>query len=167
MLYYAEMNSYLGKITLVSDETHLKEVWIEGQKGISIDNCKLEITPILTQAIDWLERYFSNQRPNSKELSILLEGSPFQLFIWEELCNIPYGEVTTYKALAEKAASRFHKKRMSAQAVGGAVGKNPISIIMPCHRVIGSNGALVGYQGGLNLKIQLLKHEGVSLGEIV
>lgn len=83
--------------------------------------------------------------------------------MWELLCEIPYGELTTYGQIARDAAKRLHRESMSAQAVGGAVGHNPISIIIPCHRVVGTGGSLTGYAGGIDKKIWLLKHEGVKM----
>ena len=89
----------------------------------------------------------------------------FQKLVWELLCEIPYGEVTTYGALAKKAAAKLGRSSMSSQAIGGAVGHNPISIIIPCHRVVGSNGSLTGYAGGLDVKRALLKLEGLDLSQ--
>lgn len=167
MLYCTEMNSFVGKITIISDDTYLRFVWIEGQQGFDTKACTFKETPILCKTKEWLKRYFNNQKPDIKELPIWLEGTSFQRFIWDELCKIPYGEVVTYKQLAEAAAKKFHKAKMSAQAVGGAVGRNPISIIIPCHRVIGSNSTLVGYQGGLDMKVKLLKHENIIVGNLL
>ena len=88
------------------------------------------------------------------------QGSEFRQVVWQILCEIPYGQTTTYGAISKEAAKRLGKKSMSAQAVGGAVGHNPISIIIPCHRVVGSDGSLTGYAGGIDKKIKLLQHEG-------
>ena len=110
-----------------------------------------------------MDRYFKGEKPQIFELDVEPSGSDFAKNVWKLLCEIPYGEVTTYGKIAKKVAKIMNKNTMSAQAVGGAVGHNPISIIIPCHRVIGSNGSLTGYAGGIDKKIFLLKHEGVSL----
>ena len=111
----------------------------------------------------WLDQYFAGNKPNISELSMAPIGGVFQKSVWKILCQIPYGEVITYGEIAKKMARIMNKTRMSAQAVGGAVGHNPISIIIPCHRVVGSNGSLTGYAGGLQTKIKLLEIEGVDM----
>lgn len=111
----------------------------------------------------WLDRYFNGEKPKISEIDLSPKGSEFAKKVWEILCKIPYGEVTTYGEIAKKIAKTMNKDKMSAQAVGGAVGHNPISIIIPCHRVVGSNGSLTGYAGGIDKKISLLKHEGVDM----
>ena len=116
--------------------------------------------PVLLQAKGWLDRYFAGQRPDPAELKLAPEGSRFRHQVWELLLHIPYGQVTTYGALAKELALRQGIPSMSAQAVGGAVGHNPISIIIPCHRVVGADGSLTGYAGGLDKKTQLLELEG-------
>lgn len=93
-------------------------------------------------------------------------GSEFRQTVWQALCEIPYGELTTYGELSQKIAARLGKQQMSAQAVGGAVGHNAISIIIPCHRVVGATGSLTGYAGGIDKKLQLLKHEGVNMDRL-
>lgn len=163
MIYTSKIPSPAGNLTLASDGEHLLGVWIDGQKyfGLTLseetqENARL---PIFLQTTDWLNRYFSGERPSISELSLRPAGSQFRQAVWKILCEIPYGEVTTYGAIARKIAADRGLERMSAQAVGGAVGHNPISIIIPCHRVIGSNGSLTGYAGGLDLKEKLLKFE--------
>lgn len=116
----------------------------------------------LIQAVTWLDAYFAGEKPSSKELSINPKGTVFQKLVWNELLKIPYGKTTTYGQIAAKLARQLGKPRMSAQAVGGAVGHNPISIIVPCHRVLGANGALTGYAGGVGRKKWLLAHEGMG-----
>ena len=111
----------------------------------------------------WLDRYFAGGRPSLCELPLAPAGSEFRQGVWSILCEIPYGEVTTYGDIAKKVAARMGNKSMSAQAVGGAVGHNPISIIIPCHRVVGSNGSLTGYAGGIKTKIKLLELEGADM----
>ena len=107
----------------------------------------------------WLE---AGERPESGELKLDPGGGEFRRTVWEELCRIPYGSVTTYGALARTVAARLGRASMSAQAVGGAVGHNPISILIPCHRVVGADGSLTGYAGGIDKKLWLLDHEGVE-----
>lgn len=121
----------------------------------------VDTVPVLRRARDWLDRYFAGEIMLPGELPLAPAGSAFRQAVWEYLCEIPYGEVTTYGEIARKMAARLGRASMSAQAVGGAVGHNPISIIIPCHRVVGANGNLTGYAGGIDRKIQLLKLEGV------
>lgn len=111
----------------------------------------------------WLDQYFAGNKPKISELSMAPIGGVFQKSVWKILCQIPYGEVIIYGEIAKKMARIMNKTWMSAQAVGGAVGHNPISIIIPCHRVVGSNGSLTGYAGGLQTKIKLLEIEGVDM----
>lgn len=117
------------------------------------------LPPILLQTIQWLDRYFAGERPSPGELSLAPMGSPFRQAVWKHLCQIPYGETTTYGAIARAMAAEMGRSSMSAQAVGGAVGHNPISIIIPCHRVLGSDSGLTGYAGGLKVKQWLLELE--------
>ena len=116
--------------------------------------------PCLNEAKEWLDAYFDGERPGIETLSLCPKGNEFRQRVWECLRRIPYGETVTYGELAKKA---FPDRKMSAQAVGGAVGRNPIAIILPCHRVMGAKGALTGYSGGLDAKIWLLRHEGVDI----
>lgn len=140
---------------------------MEGQKyfggtvpGELRPNEELEV---FSRAKDWLDRYFNGKKPEPSELPLAPVGGEFRQTVWELLCEIPYGELTTYGQIAREAAKRLQRESMSAQAVGGAVGHNPISIIIPCHRVVGTGGSLTGYAGGLDKKIWLLKHEGVKM----
>ena len=121
------------------------------------------VDPVTAAAADWLDRYFAGKRPDPSELPLKPEGSPFRQAVWQLLLEIPYGQVTTYGQLAKKMAELMGRQSMSAQAVGGAVGHNLISIIIPCHRVVGTDGSLTGYAGGLEKKIRLLELEGVDL----
>ena len=118
---------------------------------------------ILIKTKKWLDEYFNGKKPEISEFDLAPIGSEFAKNVWEILCEIPYGKVTTYGEIAKKMAKIMHKEKMSAQAVGGAVGHNPISIIIPCHRVVGANGSLTGYAGGIDKKIYLLKHEQVNM----
>lgn len=153
--------SPLGTIFLTADEVGLTGLAFAGQKGFSWEgnsNVRRELSPILDRSVTWLDGYFSGKQPG--ELPPLhLVGTEFQKLVWSELLEIPYGETTSYGALARRVAQRMGKPRMSAQAVGGAVGRNPVSVLVPCHRVVGSNGSLTGYAGGLERKQKLLTLE--------
>ena len=166
MLYSTIYPSPLGVITLAGDGENIVGLWIEGQKYFAAsvkDNIagKPDL-PVFSMAKKWLDAYFAGKKPAVSELPMAPAGSDFRKIVWGILCEIPYGQCTTYGAIAKKAAARMNKKSMSSQAVGGAVGHNPISIIIPCHRVVGSNGSLTGYAGGIGKKIALLQLEGVD-----
>lgn len=128
-----------------------------------IENDNLQV---FKDAKNWLDRYFAKQKPDIKELPLAPIGNEFRQAVWKILCEIPYGEVTTYGEIAKKIAKIMNKSAMSAQAVGGAVGKNPVSIIIPCHRVVGTNGSLTGYAGGIDIKVKLLEHEGADMSKM-
>ena len=160
-------NSPLGGITLACDEERLTGLWFDGQKyfgsGILKDDpmpekAETKKPPVLEQTVKWLDLYFSGQEPDFTP-PLHLIGSEFRLAVWKILLEIPYGQTTTYKELAGRIAEQRGIKSMSAQAVGGAVGHNPISIIVPCHRVLGTDGSLTGYAGGIDKKISLLTLE--------
>ena len=121
---------------------------------------------VFEAARDWLARYFAGEKPMPSELPLCPIGGEFRQRVWSLLCQIPYGETTTYGALARALAAQMGRPSMSSQAVGGAVGHNPISIIIPCHRVVGSGGSLTGYAGGIAAKLRLLEHEGVELSSL-
>lgn len=161
MQYTSKYKSPLGEIVIAADERGLTGLWFVGQKyfGLYLDdeNIEKEI-PLLKDAKKWLDIYFSSKEPDFK-LPLHFTGTDFQNEVWEILYSIPYGKTMTYGEIANILARRKGLKRMSAQAVGGAVGKNEISIIVPCHRVVGSNGSLTGYAGGISKKIELLKIE--------
>ncbi len=165
MLYTMRYESPIGELLLAEMENALVGVWIKGQKyylgTLQGEMQKDADSKILCQTKDWLDRYFKGQRPAIDELVCNPQGSAFRKEVWNILCRIPYGQTMTYGEIARKIASARGKKTMSAQAVGGAVGHNPISIIIPCHRVVGSDGSLTGYAGGLDKKIKLLTLEGV------
>lgn len=167
MLYTTHYNSPIGKLLLAEKDNSLVGVWMEGQKyffGMLRDEMKEDNdSSVLLQAKKWLDRYFAGGKPSIGELPLAPAGSGFRKEVWKILCEIPYGEVTTYGEISQKLANRRGLNRMSAQAVGGAVGHNPLSIIVPCHRVVGANGSLTGYAGGLQKKITLLTHEGVDM----
>ena len=167
MYYSAVCPSPLGMLTLGSDGEHLIGLWLEGQKyfGSTLEprTEMREDLEIFQSAGQWLDAYFSGGKPEISDLSLKPSGSGFRMEVWRILCGIPYGTVTTYGEIAKELAGKKGKKTMSAQAVGGAVGHNPISIIIPCHRVVGADGSLTGYAGGIDKKIQLLKLEGADL----
>ncbi len=170
MYYSIKYPSPAGIITLASDGNSLVGLWIEGQKyhGGTISDAMAENNhlPVFDTTKRWLDRYFSGEKPGISELPLAPAGGEFRQGIWSILCEIPYGEVITYGDIARKMAAKMNRKSMSSQAVGGAVGHNPISIIIPCHRVVGSNGSLTGYAGGLHTKIKLLELEGVDMSRL-
>ena len=167
MYYSTTYESPVGKITLACDGENLAGLWIEGQKyhGETIPEAMTEKDDIPLFAITkkWLDRYFAGKKPAISELPLAPIGGKFRQAVWKILCGIPYGEVATYGGIAKKIAAKMNKEIMSSRAVGGAVGHNPISIIIPCHRVVGSNGSLTGYGGGIKTKIKLLELEGVDI----
>lgn len=156
IFYQQTVHSPLGPLTLVATEKALLGAWFEGQKYElrGFENCAMrrEQTAVLEAAMHWLEAYFSGEElPSLPPLAA--KGTTFQERVWQELLTIPLGQTRTYGQLAQALGSK------SAQAVGGAVGKNPLSIFVPCHRVLGSDGSLTGYAGGLEKKSWLLDHE--------
>ncbi len=167
MKFYTTYPSPLGQLTLAGDGDYLTGLWIEGQKyfGSTLPETaeRLDDLAVFEQTKEWLDRYFSGRRPLPAELPLKPEGSEFRRLVWELLCHIPYGKTAAYKTIAEEAAERMGRKSMSSQAVGGAVGHNPISIIIPCHRVVGTDGSLTGYAGGAEKKLWLLKWEGADV----
>ena len=162
MQYISHYSSPLGTILLAADEIGLTGLWFVGQKYFALyldkEHEEKEL-PVLKQAKTWLDIYFSGREPDFK-VPLHFTGTDFQNEVWEILYSIPYGQTTTYGEIAKRLAASRGLKRMSAQAVGGAVGRNEISIIVPCHRVVGSSGSLTGYAGGIDKKIELLKLEG-------
>lgn len=163
MFYKTYYSSPIGKLLIASDEDNIVGLWIEGQKyylnTLSVEPILNDKVDILVKAKKWLDRYFNLENPDIKELQIAPIGGKFRQRVWRKLCEIPYGEVCTYGTIAKKIAKEMGKKSMSAQAIGGAVGHNQISIIIPCHRVVGTNGNLTGYAGGIDKKMQLLEME--------
>ena len=153
--------SPLGIITMGSNGKQLAGLWFEGQKYFdytSGDRPQHHSLPIFDETRTWLDVYFQGKRPTFTP-PMLLNDTPFRRTVWQLLLTIPYGETTTYKHIALEWARQHGVKSMSSQAVGGAVERNPISIIIPCHRVIGTNGSLTGYAGGLDRKRWLLQLE--------
>lgn len=155
--YIAEYPSPIGNILLEADNTGLTALRFTDAPPLMQT---IGDVPILSEVRRWLDIYFSRQVPDFLP-SIHLSGSSFQMTVWNLLLQIPYGQTTTYGAIAQTIADQRSIPRMSAQAVGGAVGRNPISILVPCHRVIGADGSLTGYGGGLDKKTALLQLEGI------
>lgn len=167
MQYITHYRSPLGGITISSDGTSLTGLWFDGQKyfvsTLGADYKEKDL-PIFTKTKRWLDIYFSGREPDFTP-SLSLNGSAFRMAVWQILQSIPYGQTITYGDIAKQLAAQTGKTKMSAQAVGGAVGHNPISIIVPCHRVVGTGGSLTGYAGGIDKKVQLLELEGIDTTE--
>lgn len=170
MYYSAVYDSPIGRLTLCAFENKIAGLWMDGQKyfGASIPEKMIEKSdyPVFDRARAWLDSYFSGQQPKITDLPLSPIGGDFRQGVWQILCEIPYGQVITYGDIAKKMAARLGLETMSGQAVGGAVGHNPISIIIPCHRVVGTNGSLTGFAGGVQTKIKLLEHEGVDTSRL-
>lgn len=154
MMYYSCYESPVGFLRLESDGENLTGLYFTEESAFP----SAEI-PLFAAVKNWLDVYFAGS-PREPDFPIRLTGTAFQLQVWEILRSIPFGETLTYGDIAREMAMQTGKIRMSAQAVGQAVGRNPVSIIIPCHRVIGAGGKLTGYAAGLEKKILLLKHEG-------
>lgn len=169
MIYTTTYNSLVGNLLIAAKDNKLIGLWIENQKyylsSFKEEMSEREDVEVLTKTKKWLDRYFNREKPDINELDIKLIGSEFRKNVWEILKTIPYGEVITYNDIAKKIAKQKGISKMSAQAIGGAVGHNPISIIVPCHRVFGTNGSLTGYAGGIEKKIQLLELEGIDMSK--
>ena len=165
MIYTSKYTSPLGGILLAADEVGLRGLWFDGQKYFARDlpdeRTERE-TPVLSEAKRWLDLYFDGQEPDFLP-PLHPVGTPFRQAVWEILLRIPYGKTVTYGEISKQLAEKMGLERMSAQAVGGAVGHNKISIIIPCHRVVGSNGSLTGYAGGIDRKIKLLELEHADM----
>lgn len=171
-LYKMKYSSPVGTLTLLSDRDALLSLKFEKERYPFIipEDCQLTVLPAcvkdgekclpvpLRQAVRWLDCYFSGQEPDFLP-PVRLEGSQFRRRVWEELLKIPYGATVTYGSIAKQLARETGRPHMSAQAVGGAVGHNPIGIIIPCHRVVGADGSLTGFGGGLEVKRGLLELE--------
>ena len=157
-------DSPLGRIRMAADEIGLTGLWFEGSKYDRLPNEYLEQeTEILLEGKRWLDQYFCVQKPDFLP-PLHPKGSAFQMTVWDILLRIPYGKTISYGKIAQKIAEKRGISRMSAQAVGGAVGRNPIAIIISCHRVVGADGSLTGYAGGLDKKIKLLELEHSAIG---
>lgn len=157
----------IGTLTLASDGERISHCWFEHDRNWDADAAKTYVRkddlPVFDIACHWLRRYFAGERPDSSELPLGLSGTPFRMAVWGQLLRIPYGQTVTYGELAERVESQTGR-RTSARAVGGAVRHNPICVIVPCHRVVGSGGSLTGFAGGIEVKARLLAAEGVKMG---
>lgn len=168
MLYYKKLASPLGEITLRSNGEALTGLWFVDDKHYGakdIAGAALADLELFMQAEAWLAEYFAGREPKVS-VPLKLQGSEFQMQVWRLLQDIPYGRLVTYGDVAKKIAAQKGVARMSAQAVGGAVGHNPLCIIVPCHRVVGDNGSLTGYGGGMWRKVRLLELEKVDMSKL-
>ena len=161
MIYTVHYTSPLGGITLASDGMALTGLYFDGERDFpDLSAAHKKDLPVFGEVMRWLDLYFAGKEPDFMP-PLAPVGTTFQQAVWEILKTIPYGGTTTYGAIA-KRLEKSTGKRMSAQAVGGAVGRNPISLLIPCHRVIGADGSLTGYAGGLDKKEYLLGLEGTT-----
>lgn len=165
MQYICQDRSPIGNMLLAADEIGLTGLWFEGQKYFALyldkEHEEKEI-PLFEKVKQWLAIYFSGKEPDFS-VPLHFTGTDFQNKVWKILCTIPYGQTMTYGEIARQIAAEKGLPHMSAQAVGGAVGHNKISILVPCHRVVGTNGSLTGYAGGIEKKVKLLKLENVDM----
>lgn len=166
MMYTCTYKSPLGNILIAADDIGLTGLWFEEQKyfahGIDLSDSEEKENNILKETTKWLDLYFKGENPPfTPKLHPM--GSEFRKQVWGILLTIPYGQTVTYGEIAAKLAAPMGLSHMSAQAVGGAVGHNRISIIIPCHRVVGTNGSLTGYAGGIDKKISLLELEKTDM----
>lgn len=159
MQYTAHYASPLGAVTLASDGTSLVGLWFDGQKYFAAtldDEHKQKSLPVFEEARRWLDLYFSGREPDFLP-PLAPKATPFRKKVWDVLLSIPYGKTMTYGEIAARIG-----KKSAAHAVGGAVAHNPISLLIPCHRVVGTSGSLTGYAGGIDKKVKLLELEGVA-----
>ena len=168
MEYIHHYDSPLGGITIASDGKAITGLWFDGQKyfadTLDKDFEEKEL-PVFDQTDQWLNIYFSGNAPGFTP-SLKMKTTPFRKAVWEIMLTIPFGQTMTYGMIADRIAKQKGLSRMSAQAVGGAVGHNAISLIIPCHRVVGANGSLTGYAGGLDRKVKLLSLERVDMSAL-
>lgn len=168
MQYTTTYSSPIGGMLLAADDIGLTGLWFDGEKfyakSLDAEHEEKEV-PVFRAVKRWLDCYFSGKNPGALP-PLHMIGSPFQLTVWRILQQISYGETITYGEIAKQVAAKRGLERMSAQAVGGAVGHNEISVIVPCHRVVGSNGSLTGYAGGVDKKVKLLSLEGVDMSRL-
>ena len=161
MQYIGHYRSPVGGIFMAADNVGLTGLWLDGQKyfarSLEKEREEREI-PLFEEVKRWLDLYFSGKRPDFT-VPLHYAGTEFQREVWGILCAIPYGQTVTYGEIARQIAAKRGIKSMSAQAVGGAVGHSPISIIVPCHRVVGADGSMTGYAGGIDIKVKLLSLE--------
>lgn len=163
MYFQSSYQSPLGKMTLVTSERGLHGLWFANQthfgKGFDLLEIPQVETPIHVKVCQWLTTYFKGEMPELEPAIFLPIGTPYRQRVWRQLSQIPYGETVSYQWIAEQLNKEPLAKKTAARAVGGAVGHNPISLFIPCHRVVGSNGAITGYAGGIERKQALLDLE--------
>lgn len=159
-MYYSCYPSPLGKLILLSDGKALTALQPAEGMLLAEDWILRQDMPVFSAAGNWLADYFSGEFPDPRSLPLAPAGTKFQQEVWDLLLDIPFGGTRTYGDIAREITRRHGGRTMSAQAVGGAVGRNPIAILIPCHRILGARGALTGYSWGLDKKIWLLNHEG-------
>lgn len=168
MFYYSEYSSPFAELTMASDGSSVCGLWLKGQKyfgdTVAEEMVREDEAGGLPQLREWLDAYFAGTPLPPSTVPLAPFGSSFRQAVWAKLLEIPYGELTTYGAIAKQL--KAERGKASALAVGGAVGHNPISIIIPCHRVVGAGGNLTGYAGGLDKKVWLLEHEGVDMSKL-
>lgn len=165
MIFIQHYDSPLGGILLAANETGLTGLWFDGQKFFARDLPAERVeqnTPALSEVKRWLDIYFTGKEPDFMP-PLHPIGSAFRRSVWDILLRIPYGQTSTYGEIARQLAEKQGRPRIAAQAVGGAVGHNKISIIIPCHRVVGTNGSLTGYAGGIDKKVKLLEWEHTDM----
>lgn len=168
MQYINHYQSPLGSITMASNGNAITGLWFDGQKYFpnNLQHAQNKNLPVFAETKRWLDIYFSGTKPDFTP-PLYLIGTPFRMAVWQILRDIPYGTTITYGYIAQLLAAQKGTAKISAQAVGGAVGHNPISIIVPCHRVIGANDSLTGYAGGIDKKIKLLQYEGIDTSKFL
>ncbi len=161
MRHIGKYHSPLGEITMAGEGNALTGLWFEGQKYFGSARCgewEEGMLPVLERTAEWLDLYFEGKIPDFMP-EIEFRDTPFRMAVWKRLLDIPYGSKITYGQMAADIAEQMGKRRMSARSIGGAIGHNPISIIVPCHRVVGADGGLTGYAGGIYRKEYLLMLE--------
>lgn len=167
-LRFTTLESPIGELTAVGNGEAVCGLWFQkhrymneylGEEPVRDDD-----DPVLKQLASWLDAYFAKKRPAIGELPLEAHGSEFRQAVWEALKQIPYGETVSYGEISQQIAKE--RGKASPRSVGGAVGHNPISIVVPCHRVVGANGSLTGFGGGIKSKVALLEHEGVDMSKM-
>lgn len=168
MVYTSEYDSPLGMMTAACDEDSIIGLWFNGQKyygSVLSEETEQKKVPLLEEAGSWLDIYFSGRNPDFLP-PLRYDSTPFRKMVSDIMLTIPYGQTMTYGEIAAEIARKKGIARMSAQAVGGAVGHNPISLMIPCHRVVGASGSLTGYGGGIERKVSLLELEHVDMSHL-
>ncbi|GFI22325.1 methylated-DNA--protein-cysteine methyltransferase [Lachnospiraceae bacterium] len=169
MQYTQSYDSPIGKILLASNGNALTGLWFYGQKYFGstlVEQQEQKELPIFEETVQWLDIYFSGQKPDFTPFLSVEQSSSFRREVWEIMLKIPFGKTMTYGAIAAELARQRGIEKMSAHAVGGAVSHNPICIIIPCHRVVGTDGSLTGYAGGIDKKVQLLTLENADMSQL-